>query len=214
MSRPLLIFGGTFDPPHRAHIELPRLIAHELDCERIIYVPAASNPLKKDQPTDDAHRLTMLQIALADVPEAEIDRIELERGGPSYTVDTLEHIRNRLASARGEDQVPPLRLLIGADNALSFQKWKDWQRILALATPVIMLRPPWNMDAFDRALKEEYAADKAKHWQSWIVDVPLMDINATDIRARLSSGQSVSGLLDPGVGAYIRKHNLYDAGAT
>jgi nicotinate-nucleotide adenylyltransferase len=143
----VLIFGGTFDPPHRAHVELPPRIAQQLGCDRLLYVPAALNPLKVDSPpTDSSHRLEMLRRAVVDVPNAEICTIELERKGPSYTVDTLEELRRRL----GEDV--EMRLLIGGDQALEFHRWKDWKRIIELAEPVVMLRPPWNRETFREQL--------------------------------------------------------------
>ena len=84
MDDPILIFGGTFDPPHLAHTALPPLVARRLDCKRILYIPAAANPLKTDAPpTAVEHRLAMLRLALADVPDAEISTIELDRPGPS-----------------------------------------------------------------------------------------------------------------------------------
>jgi nicotinate-nucleotide adenylyltransferase len=200
----ILIFGGTFDPPHRAHVELPALVARHLECGRIIYIPAVQSPLKDDPPrASDAHRLAMLELAVGDLPEAEISTIELDRGGTSYFVDTLTELR------RGLDDDVEVYFLIGADQALEFHQWKDWRGILECATPAVMLRPPWTKETFGQALRREYGDDQAAQWMQWLVEAPYLDISAVDIRRRLTDGEPVDDLLDPRVLAYIRTHRLY-----
>ena len=204
----VLIFGGTFDPPHRAHVELPQAAARELGCERIIYIPAAINPLKaspdQPSPTPAHHRLAMLRLALDGVPNAEISTIELDRAGPSYTIDTLRGLHATASSAF---------LLIGADQALDFHRWKDWREILNLATPAMMLRPPWTRSTFQAALRERYDAEEASQWQTRVLStLPIVDVSATEIRKRMAAGSTLNGLVDPRVEAYIRKNRLYGAG--
>jgi len=202
--RRILLFGGTFDPPHRAHTELPALVAQRLHCERIIYIPAAQSPLKDDAPrSNDAHRLAMLELAIADVPGAEISTIELERGGTSYFIDTLTELRRPLGAGS------EMRFLIGVDQALEFHHWKDWRAILDLATPAVILRPPWTKETLREALKREYDEDEAARWLHWLVDAPHREISATDIRRRLAGNEPVDDLLDPLVLGYIRTHRLY-----
>jgi nicotinate-nucleotide adenylyltransferase len=200
----LLIFGGTFDPPHVAHVALPPLVARRLGCQRILYVPTAVNPLKTAHDvTPAAHRLAMLRLALDRVPDAEISTIELDRPGPSFTVDTLEAMRG---------QVEPdteLYLLIGSDQALLFEKWKRWQRILELATPTVMVRPPLDEAGYRRRLGETYSAEQANRWLSRTAAVPYLDICATELRRHLAEGRDVRGVLQPAVLAYIREHGLY-----
>jgi nicotinate-nucleotide adenylyltransferase len=148
----------------------------------------------------------MLERAIADVPGCEICRIELERGGASYFVETLESLRRDLGAGT------PLRFLIGVDQALHFHRWKDWQRILEIATPAVMLRPPWDAESYRKALGERYEAQEAAEWASWTLEVPLMDVSATAIRKRLAAGESLEGLLAPTVEAYVRERGLYGAG--
>ena len=205
----VLIFGGTFDPPHRAHIELPQFAARELGCARIIYIPAALNPLKAGAntvpPTPAEHRLAMLRLALRDVQNAEISTIELDRPPPSFAIDTL---RALVAGAR--DRSLMVFLLIGADQALDFHRWREWQEVVKLARPAVMLRPPWTRDLLAAALQGRYDAMEARQWLNWtLATLPLLDVNATDIRARLVAGRSVAGLIDPRVEAFIRDHELY-----
>jgi nicotinate-nucleotide adenylyltransferase len=206
----VLVFGGTFDPPHLAHTRLPRLVAERLGCERILYVPAAINPLKSEGPTASRdHRIAMLVLALADVPQAQISTVELDRPGPSYTIDTLRTLQSQFGSET------ELRLLIGSDQALEFDRWKDWREILKLATPVMMLRPPWNEQGFRAALAEKFGPTDAPQWERWTVfpaeGLPVMDVSATEIRRRLNAGESLDGLVDPAVATYIRASGLYSS---
>ncbi len=200
----VLIFGGTFDPPHRAHTRLPPIAAARLRCDRIIYIPAALNPLKDDRPTPAAHRLEMLRRAIAAVPGAEIDTCELDREGPSYTVDTLEMLRERFGPGA------TLYLLMGSDQALEFTRWHRWRRILELATPAVMVRPPHTGATYRKELAARYGPDEARTWLRWTLDLPRMDIHATRLREALASGDGVDELLDPGVLRYVREHRLYE----
>ena len=203
-STKLLIFGGTFDPPHRAHTVLPPLVAQRIECARILYVPATLNPLKMDHPPTPAHhRVAMLRIALASVANAELCTIELERPGPSFTVDTLESLHEQYGPG------VQLRLLLGSDQALEFVRWKDWQRILELATPAVLLRPPLDHAQFHAQLRAAHPPDFADRWLDWIVATPQLDISATELRDRLASDEGLDELLDPGVLEYIREQELY-----
>jgi len=205
----VLLFGGSFDPPHRAHLELSAWVQRELDADRVIFVPAAQNPLKLEAPTDAAHRLAMLRLALADRPDCEIATIELDRGGPSYFVDTLRAMRAEL------DPDVELRFLIGVDQALHFDRWREPDAILALATPVVLIRPPWSRTTFVRALSEVYGAEDAERWAQWVLDAPLIDLSATRVRAMLQAGEDVGTAVPARVVAYIREHGLYaDTGAS
>lgn len=204
------MYGGTFDPPHLAHVKLPPLVADRLSCDRLLYVPARMNPLKNGEPTTDAaHRVAMLAIALAEDPDSEISTIELDRAGtgPSYTIDTLRQLRD------ADGPQAELVLLIGADQALDFHRWKDWQQILEMAEPAVLLRPPWDGDRFARELHQRFDDDEAAQWMARVVHVPMIDVNATDIRRRLAEGASVEGMIDPAVLQYIEAHKLYKSAA-
>lgn len=200
----LLIFGGSFDPPHRGHTTLPHLVAREIDCDRLLYVPARVSPFKEGEAvTPGEDRLAMLWVALADVPEADISTIELDRPGPSYTIDTLEALRPLYGPACR------FHLLIGTDQALSFQRWHQWQRILEICTPAVMIRPPETDGSFKARLAEHYDADEVDRWLSWTVPVPQIDVSSTEIRRRIACGEPTDELLHPEVAAYIDREGLY-----
>jgi nicotinate-nucleotide adenylyltransferase len=230
--RRMLVFGGTFDPPHKAHAVLPAQAAEQLQCDLILYIPAAINPLKTDEPhASGEQRLAMLLLAIADVPNARISTIELDRAGPSYTIDTLgalheecrraEHAQTAAttvvtspsphAPSHKPETSPEFHLLIGCDQALDFHRWKDWREILKIAMPAVMLRPPWNVDSFRHALRQKYREQEAQQWMNWTLRLPLMDISATQVREKIKAGDegSLREILDPAVIEYIQKNRLY-----
>ncbi|MCH2161645.1 MAG: nicotinate (nicotinamide) nucleotide adenylyltransferase [Phycisphaerales bacterium] len=204
----VLIFGGSFDPPYLAHVNMPFEVAFRLGCNRVIFVPARINPLKTDTPPSDSHhRLEMLRQALADGPPATISRCEVEREGPSYMVDTLTDLRSELRTPDG--RAPKLRLLLGSDQVLTFDRWHEWRRILDLATPAVVLRPPLNRIQFSRQVSGCFDAALARQWTSWVVDLPQSEANSSDIRDRIARGEDTSDTLDPQVRAYADAHGLY-----
>lgn len=198
-SRRLLIFGGSFDPPHRAHVELPEAVRVAIGADVILYLPAGRAPHKLDkQQTAGVHRLAMLRLALADpiaagtavVLDDEIRRVE-EDGRPSYTVDTLEDLATRVAPDA------EMRLLIGTDQVNIFDSWKDWSRIIELAEPVVMVRPPETVD------------DVPEAWRPRVVEVPAMDVSSTEVRRRVAVGEPVIEMVGERVAAYLAGHGLY-----
>lgn len=203
----LLIFGGTFDPPQRAHVSLPREALRRLDCTRLLYVPTSGNPLKSQQPTASEHRLAMLRLALRDVPEAEISLLELARPAPAYTVDTLLALRTSFGPATR------MRLLMGSDAAISFPRWHRPQTILDLATPAVMLRPPDTRESFGAAMRRLHDPLHADFWMRCLIDVPMLDVSASEVRRRLASSEPIGDLLLPQVERYIVQHGLYGRSA-
>jgi nicotinate-nucleotide adenylyltransferase len=204
----LLIYGGSFDPPHRAHIDLPLAAGRAVGAE-VMFVPAGSPPHKPGSSITPAeHRLAMLRLALAGRAGCSISTIELDRPGPSYTVDTLVCLRR---------QLPPrtkLRLLIGSDMALCFHQWRDPHRIIQIAEPLVMLRPPVaDAGSLLDQLPADFGPDDKRRWVDRIVPVPWMDVSSSDLRNRLARGDydhpAVRSNLDRSVIDYIRRHRLY-----
>lgn len=207
----VVIFGGSFDPPHRGHIELPRLAMEAVGADVVAFVPAAVSPFKTDRPpTSAAHRVAMLRIALAGrrwavVLTDEIDRAAANPGEPSYMVDTVEALRSRVGESVS------LRLLLGEDQLPQLHRWRRVERLLALAPPVVMARRPTGDGAEKSArLRAEVDGriDDGK-WAQRLVTVRTMAVSSTEIRRKLAAGESADALLPAGVGAYIRERGLY-----
>jgi len=198
----LIVFGGSFDPPQRAHVQLPALVRQRLGFEAVAYIPAGRAPHKLEQEQTDAeHRLAMTRLAVADDPRALVLDFEAQRGAdrPTYTVDTLEWLAGHL---------PPtgvMRLLIGSDQMLIFDQWKDAKRIIALAEPIVMVRPPQT-----RAKVLEAMPAGTRHvWARRLIDVPAMEVSSTAVRQRIADGKPIDDLVPPAVADYIRRHGLY-----
>ena len=207
-----LIFGGSFDPPHLAHLELPRAVAEQIDADVVVYVPAGRAPHKLDKTQTPAHhRLAMLELAMAQTPGCVIRTDELKRaadGRPSYTVDTLEVFASELAEGA------TMRLLIGMDQVRIFETWKDWQRVERLAEPVVMRRREPGVGLGGEhadPVADAELADLSDRWRKRIVDVPYSEISSTEVRQRVTAGRSIDALVPAGVAGYIQEHGLYRA---
>jgi nicotinate-nucleotide adenylyltransferase len=197
----LLVFGGSFDPPHLAHVKLPAMVMQAIDADLLAYIPTAQQPLKIDQQVTNAqHRLAMLQLAVEDQPNTIILTDELDRGSTSFTVDTLEQLRIQL------NESATMRLLIGGDQLQLFDQWKNSERIIELAEPVVMVRPPQSRSSLLKSLPKGY---NSAQWAMRLVDVPAMAISSTIVRQLVSQAQPIDELVAPAVKAYIREHALY-----
>jgi nicotinate-nucleotide adenylyltransferase len=187
------LYGGTFDPPHSGHLIVAQDACQELGLDRVIFIPAGAPPHKQDRViTPPAIRLRLLEAAIAGDPRFEIDAVELDRTGPSYSVDTLEHLRARHAGAE-------LFLLLGADQFGEFRTWRDPERVAALARIAVLRRGD---------SREVLPSDMEVFHAQW-VNVTRIDISSTDIRRRRAAGQTVRYLVPPAVEALIEDANLY-----
>lgn len=207
------LFGGSFNPLHMGHINAITTVHNRLGIPKINVVPAAQNPLKPpiEGPTDE-QRLEMLRIGLKELPFVTIDEQEIHRGGPSYTIETVESYAKTVAPEN-------LFLIVGADQFENFDKWKNYEKILTLANLIVVSRPghslPFSADdlpeglrglvaAFDRqyiALNTERAIE--------FVRLQDVDVSATEVRKRLRSGRNVDRHLSIPVEEYIRGQGLY-----
>jgi nicotinate-nucleotide adenylyltransferase len=200
---PALVFGGTFDPPHRRHVEMARRAADELGARSILVIPAALNPQRSAAlPAPASDRLELATLAFRDEPRARVLDLELRRSGPSYTIDTL-----RTLHEQGE---APLRLLIGSDQALNFPTWKSWREVVALAPPAIVLRPPHDRANFAALARERFGGD-APAWIDRVLPLEPVELSATALREALARGVSATALdgLAPDVARAIDQRLLY-----
>lgn len=187
------LYGGAFDPVHCAHLRVARYALEQAQLDRVVFIPAAQSPLKAHTPlSDDAARLQMLRLALEGEPRFELDSYEIERGGLSYTVDTVRHFRESHADAE-------LFWIIGADQ---FEQLDRWQRIDELAQMVVFLvleRPGADLDSSVSVPQLRYQ----------VIEAPLMSESSSEIRARCMEGHSLEGLVPSAVEAFISEQELY-----
>lgn len=192
------IFGGTFDPVHLGHLIIASEIRFALALERVLFVPAAQPPHKPERMvTADHHRLAMLELAIAGNPDFGISRVELERSGPSYTVDTLEILNRQLAPAG-------LVLLMGADSLRDLPTWREPGRIAERAELAVAQRPGVEVD-----LDAVYEAIPEARGRIHLVDIPLIGISSSDIRRRVQEGRPIRFHVPTAVERYIVEHGLY-----
>jgi nicotinate-nucleotide adenylyltransferase len=193
------VMGGTFDPIHYGHLVAAEECAAVLGLERVIFVPAAQPPHKLDEPvTAAAHRLAMVALAIADNPQFALSGLELERGGISFTVDTLRALRAAEPDAE-------LSFIVGMDSLGELATWHDPAGILAAAWVAAVHRPgypPLDLARLERDMPGATARVR-------IVPIPGLDISSTDLRARFAEGRPVRYLLPESVIQYTVEHHLY-----
>ena len=192
MTRRVGIFGGSFNPVHGAHVALAEAALAELRLDEVRWIPAGQAWQKARTMTPAADRVAMVQVAIAHEPRFTLDRIELDRPGDSFTLDTVR----TLAAAHPGTQ---WFLLIGQDQYTGLHTWRDWQTLLGLVVLAVANRPG---DA-----RQPHA--DVQRFPHRMVPLPMLDISSTDIRRRVAAGADISHLVPPGVARYIETHGLY-----
>jgi nicotinate-nucleotide adenylyltransferase len=193
------VFGGTFDPPHVGHLLVSADAMERLSLDRLVFVPAGTQPLKAGDisATADA-RLAMTRLLVGGDPRFEVDPIEIERGGLSYMVDTLEALVERWPGAE-------LYLLAGADVLGTFHRWRDPERVRSLATLAVLTRDGAAVGAASTA----GPTDGLPGGPPVFVPTRRVDVSSTEIRARLRAGKSIRGFVPEAVADFIRSAGLY-----
>ncbi len=196
------IFGGSFDPVHYGHLLLAECCRTQCRLDRVLFVPAAVAPHKKQQhPTAADHRLEMLQLAIAGHEPFDVSRLEIDRGGVSYTVETLRQLK-------AEDASRELFLLIGADSLDDLPTWREPGEICALATIVVVARPDAAVPDFS-TLKAKLPADQRAYVRGQTVVMPLIELSSSAIRDSVAHGASIRFQTPRAVEKYIETHGLY-----
>ncbi|GDX56256.1 putative nicotinate-nucleotide adenylyltransferase [Comamonadaceae bacterium] len=192
------VFGGSFDPPHAAHLTLARSALQHLALDRLLILPTGQAWHKQRILSPAHHRLAMAKLAFGDLARVAIDAREIDRPGPSYTIDTLREIA---ADWPGAD----LFLLIGEDQARAWQHWHEGAKIPGLATICIAAR------LTSSGADGDFQVPQA--WKQRFLRLPMapMALSATELRARLGAHQNVSPLVPEPVARYIEDHHLYQA---
>lgn len=186
------LFGGSFDPVHSAHVALARLALSELQLDELRWVPAGHQWQKTTHPVSAEHREAMVRLAMGDEPKFVLERCELQRRGPSYTLDTVRELQAREPS---NDWF----LIVGQDQYAGLHTWRDWRELLTRVTLAVANRP---------GLMAQPHADVASVPHK-MVALPMMDISSTDIRERVEAGLGIDNLVPAAVAGYIDRHHLY-----
>ena len=201
------VFGGSFDPVHYGHLILAEQCREQAGLDRVLFVPAAFSPAKSTRPVaDDKHRVEMLSLAIAGNSAFEVSTVEIDRGGKSFTFDTLYALHNENA---GQE----LYLLIGEDSLQGFATWRQPAAICQLALPLVVRREIHGIAQGEMPnlslLQPFMSAERLAEVQRRRINNRLIDISSTDIRDRVSNRQSIRYYLPRAVEKYIETHKLY-----
>jgi nicotinate-nucleotide adenylyltransferase len=191
------IFGGSFDPPHVGHVLLAHDACEALALDRLLVIPAGTQPLKGGAGAGPAERLAMVRAAFQGVPRVTVDPVEIDRGGLSYMIETVEHLEGQWPHAE-------FFLLLGEDAAADLDRWRDPARLLQRVQLVLATR------------SGPAAAPAPTPWTQWPgVRTPIrlagrrVDVSSSEIRSRVASGRSIQGFVPEAVAAVIAASGLY-----
>jgi nicotinate-nucleotide adenylyltransferase len=191
--------GGTFDPVHFGHLVTAEEALVQFNLDKVVFMPTGSPAAKaEEQVTSAEHRYLMTVLATAPNPDFDVSRMEVDRPGLTYTVDTLRALRSELG---GQAE---LFFITGADAVWEIVSWKDAEEVAGLATFIAVTRPGYDLDAARRA--HELAATR---FRIEYIEVPSLAISSTEIRRRVASKRPIRYLTPESVVAYIAKHGLY-----
>lgn len=189
--RRLGVFGGTFDPIHLGHLAAADEVRHALGLDEVVFVPAHAQPLKPAPVASPEHRLAMTRLAVEGDAGFSVSTVDLDRGGATYTVDTLADLTALHPDAE-------LTFIAGADAVATLDRWKDPERLMTLARFVGVTRPGHEAPDPGRGV--------------WVVDVPGVAVSSTEVRRRVSVGAPIRYLVPDAVVEYIDRHRLYLGG--
>lgn len=207
------VYGGSFDPVHFGHIRPVEETRVGLGLDRVLYVPAYQPPHKQASPSASAHhRFAMLALALEPHPELHLSDFEVARGGTTYTIETLRHLR-----ARNEDA--EILLVLGSDSLAQIETWRSFRELLAEFRLAVVAREGFDRETLARTLPPDVSARFAPEGSRpdgeapersifWGGNAPVT-ISSTWLRRAIPAGEDLSGSLPAGVAAYLRKHALY-----
>ncbi len=193
------VMGGTFDPIHHGHLVAAEEARAQLDLEQVIFVPAGMPPHKLDHPISSAeHRLRMVEMAIADNPHFTVSRVDIDRFGPCYTVDTIALLHDEWGPNA------EIHFIMGTDSLADILTWHQPERLIRLCRLAVVRRPDYEVDLaeLDRLLPGVAA-------RVYLLDMPLLEISSTDLQRRVRAEQPIKYQVPPAVEAYIYEHRLY-----
>lgn len=196
------IFGGSFDPVHLGHLWMAELSREALSLDQVIFIPTATSPLKPDGPVaTNEQRVAMLRLALSGNAAMQIDTREIDRGGTSYTIDTVKALKQE----RPDDD---FFLLMGADAFNSLDRWKEPASLLTLITPVV-LRRGGDAEADWSLIERLVGIVRSEEIRSAALSIPMIEVSSGELRQRVAEGRSIRYRLPRPVEAFIEAERLY-----
>ena len=205
------LFGGTFDPVHKAHLQCANAALAETAVESIIFIPAASPPHKNDDAICSfEHRMRMLRIAVEKYPQFSVSDLEGRRAYPSYTIDTLDAFCRQNKTNR-------YHFVIGCDAFLEIETWYQWQRIISFLDFIVVIRPGYHEDHLQQLLQRlNFIRESSSVWFNRHANNKIRmlltetdDISSSDIRKKIRTKGAWSLFVPEEIEAYIRKNGLY-----
>ena len=189
------LFGGSFDPVHNAHLALAHAALATLELDHLRWIPAGQPWQKSGIPMSPAaHREAMVRLAIAGEPRFLLDRIEIERPGPSYTLDTVHELTAKHPGTQWF-------LILGHDQYAGLHTWGGWRELLGLVTLAVANRPG----------SQDHVDSEVRAFPTEVVPLPMLDVSATVVRQAVASGADISKLVPAQVARYIEIHGLYRA---
>ena len=194
------ILGGTFDPIHNGHLAIAEEARNYLNLSEVLFLPAGRPWMKSDKPISPGHdRIKMIKLALEGRPHFKLSTIEIERKGPSYSIDTIAQLKAQ------STEPPDFYFIVGWDNLVKIALWKDPLKLIEMCFLAAVPRP-----GYDRPdMKKLEAALPGISKKVILMDKPRINISASDIRNRVAQGLSISGLVPAAVKKYIKENGLY-----
>jgi len=187
------LYGGTFNPPHMGHLIVAEQVRTALDLDEILFIPSFISPHKQEGESELAdHRLAMTKLAVSDNPKFKYSDIEVVKKETSFTIHTLEYLKEKYSS-------DSFFLIVGMDNYLTFHLWKEPNRVLEISSLVVMNRPN-----YPKQINEVIGTKN-----TLFVDVPNIDISSSDIRRRVKEHRSIHYLVPNAVEQYILSNGLF-----
>ncbi len=210
VDKALILFGGTFDPLHFGHLKIATGI-YELFHNRVTFLPTNVPNYKMNATTSAVDRLAMLKLALSHDERYVIDTSELERSNYTCAFDTLSYFRNKLGDTL------PIFFIIGSDSLYTSDQWERWQDLFELTNFIVVARPHYSIADIPRRVQDEYLLRNVATFDypypssgtCYKLDIPLINISSTDIRAMVKTNQDISIFVPSAIKDYIYSRNLY-----
>ncbi|MDA9729830.1 nicotinate (nicotinamide) nucleotide adenylyltransferase [SAR86 cluster bacterium] len=205
------IFGGSFDPIHKGHIESLKSVTKKLKLSKVLVIPNKVSPLKDLSVASSMEKIKMLEIAFKDLKEIEIEDYELKKEGPSFMIETLEYLGKKFGKKKH------FLLIIGEDSFQSFHLWKNYQHILKMTSLLVMNRPGLNNDLTTKAIKlhqgfieNTYGDNNFKTGKIYFIRIKPNSASSTHIRENMDDQSILAESLDDDVLKYLKEQKIYN----